>query len=135
MKPAPVMTLPNARLSTLVTLNCSVNPTALIASSAAVTKPKPTAETKTATSWGRRPTAWAPGPRSTRCGLDLGGAQQRGDRPVAVHVALDGEPLARVVPLVEHRRADRAHVLDALALRERSPAVRIGVDDDRALRR
>ena len=44
------MTLPKARFSTFVTLNCNVKPTALMARSEAVTTPKPTAEMKTSNS-------------------------------------------------------------------------------------
>ena len=43
-----IMTDPYARFSTLVTANCKVNPTVAIASTAAVIKPKPNDDMKTA---------------------------------------------------------------------------------------
>src|ERR1700680_4620051 len=97
MNPAPVMTLPNARFKTFVTLNCSVKPTALMASRDAVTKPKPTAETKTCMSPSvlRRAIAGSCGLGSTAGrGLDLGRGQERRHRPAALHVALDRKPLS-----------------------------------------
>ena len=91
------MTLPNARLSTLVTLNCSVKPTALIASSAAVTRPKPTAETKTSTSAtaGPRPIAGRAGHAHPDAALISAAVSSVRHRPIALRVALDGEALAR----------------------------------------
>ena len=135
MKPDPVMTLPNARFSTFVTLNCSVKPTALMASSAAVTRPKPTAETKTSMSPSAAPRPYRRG-RADCAHPDaalISAADSDGpDRPVALRVALDREALSGVVPLVEHRRPDGADVLDVLALGERGLARGVGVDDDRA---
>src|SRR6516162_10367323 len=45
------MTAPKARLSTLVTLNWRVKPTEAIASTAAVTRPKPTEATNRLNGW------------------------------------------------------------------------------------
>src|ERR1019366_1089493 len=123
------MTSPYARLIMLLIPNCMVNPTAAMASTEVLTRPKPNA--------GRyRLTRSSPGQRSSTASADDGrglrGRQLANGDLVARGVVLDEDvALLRVVVLVVGRGSAGADPLDRLAAGERGHAGRVRVDHHR----
>src|SRR5215469_8337534 len=112
-----VMTAANARLSTSVTANCRVNPTAAIASTAEVISPKPTDAMKMLMALSRDRAELGSGDVAGHLDSAAGG------------VGVDLEDARRVVEGVEARRAAGADVADLLACLEFPDALGEGVND------